>query len=282
MRFTYLFFSLLLCITSYAQPNPINRRAMAIAGLAQGPFVIDNSPGLVLNFQSDVGVLGSSGTYPPAGNETVSWWTNQADAGPITGGGNGNLATNGSSANKPVFYHTNGPNGKPFVSFTNSPYAMLQPNFSPAYHTPDTMFAVLRYRSTGITSFPISGNQNSALQNLEFNASDIPLAATDGGGTLSANKVVGTNWFLVTILFNDGSTSIIRTNRVQANSGTISGGNTGFTWGTLGAFWDATFPASVEFAAFVYATNNLNNVGSVGAYWLTNIENTLSAKYGTP
>ena len=36
MRITYLCFSLLcVCLTSYAQPNPINRRAMAIAGLAK-------------------------------------------------------------------------------------------------------------------------------------------------------------------------------------------------------------------------------------------------------
>lgn len=273
---------ILLCVVSATGQPFDKRRAMAIAGLASAPFSIDNTPGIKLNFQSDVGVLGSSGSYPPAENETIKFWTNQADAGPITGGGNGDLATNNGFANQPVWYHTNGPNGKPFISCTNSPHSLLQPNHSPTYHTPDTMFCVLRYRSTGITSFPVSGNVNTDLQDIEFNTSDIPLAATDGGGTLSANKVVGTNWVLFTIVFNDGSTSIIRTNRVQANSGTITGGNTTFVWGSLGAFWDASFPAKVEFAAFVYATNNLNNVGSVGDYWLTNIENTLSAKYGTP
>lgn len=280
MRSTYLFFSLLLCITSYAQPNPLNRRAMAIAGLAQGPFNIDNSPGLVLHFQADKGVRDSSGGSPPSSGTTVSWWTNQIDiSGLITG--NGNMTTNtGFALASKLFYYTGGPNGNPFLSFTNGTSTLLQPKSSPTFNWPDTVFIVLKRESGGINQLFFQGNTDTTRETLFFRTDDTLRVSTDGGTELNAGGPIN-GWFLVTVMFNTaGNTSIVRTNGVQAVTGTFTGGTGTYLFGTFGSHWDGTLQSKVSIAEVIYSTNNLNNVGSVGAYWLTNIENSLKTKYG--
>ena len=255
---------------------------MAIAGLAQGPFSIDNTPGLVLYFTSDVGVKASDGTSPPTTNTTISYWTNQINLGSSPG----NLQTNNANASQPVWYYTNGPNGQPFISFTNS--SMLQVTFPPgsAWHfaPPDTLFVVLRHThlATGLPQMFIGGVDDTLEQKAWIDVSfNLNIQATSGNTTFTPGPI-NTTWNLLTVMWNTGAGStIVRTNGVQMGTVTMTTPN-GLGWGSIGSHWDQQFRFRGDIAAIIYATNNLNNLGSVGDYWMTNIENTLRTKYGTP
>lgn len=278
-----VFLSLVLCVSAVAQPNPLNRRAMAITGLAQGPFSINNTPGLVLYFTSDSGVKSSDGTSPPNTNTTISFWTNQINLGTTPG----HLSTNNGFAAFPVWYYTNGPNGQPFISFTNGAKSMLQvtaPPGAPAFTPPDTLFIVFRspHQATGGPQMFFDSLDNLQYQVLYLDTSfNLVVTTTTGGTSLTAGPV-NTSWYLLTVMWNTGAGStIIRTNRVQMGTVTMTTPN-GLLWGSIGSEWDSQFQFKGDIAAIVYATNNLNNFGSVGDYWMTNIENTLRAKYGTP
>lgn len=275
---------ILLCVVSAtAQPIFDKRRELAITGLAQGPFSINNTPGLVLYFTSDTGVKASDGTSPPTTNTTISRWTNQINLGTTSG----HLQTNNSFAANPVWYYTNGPGGQPFISFTNGSLSMLQvttPPAAPAFAPPDTLFIVFRstHQVTGGPQMFFNSLDNLQFQRLYLDVSfNLNVQASTGGTTLTAGPI-NTSWYLLTIMWNTGAGStIVRTNRVQMGTVTMTTPN-GLNWGSIGAEWDGQFTFKGDVAAIVYATNNLNNFGSVGDYWMTNIENTLRTKYGTP
>lgn len=275
---------ILLCLSSYAQPNPINRRAMAIAGLAQGPFSINNTPGLVLYFTSDVNVTNSSNTSPPNENDTISRWGNQINITGLSGGNdNGDVRTNSGFAIHAPHYHTNGPNGQPFISFTNtaSP-TMLQcsPN-QPTFVWPDTLFVVSHTAHTGTTPQIFWGAASSTTYEQCYLGASYALNVQTDGGTTLTSFTTPTTWYLITVMFNSaGNLSLIRSNGTQITTGTFTTGNHGILWGNIGCNFDQQFPSQVDYAAFVFATNNLNNFGSVGAYWMTNVENSLMTKYG--
>lgn len=275
MKFILSTLALFIAVLSLlAQPNPINRRAMAISGLAQGPFTPAQLPNLQFWFKADTGVLKADLTTSTTDTELYVWQDQTSAHYNVTNSSLTTFATNRAS----------GPNGSNYISaydglglvnYTNSI------NVSPV--TNWTMFFVVR-RGGNINAggmwfgrrTPTQSGTGSETDFIRFQGGNNPGAidtAVAGLGTAGALVFANNGpWTQVT-----WTTSVIRTNGIPYLShawGVISVTN-GFC--ILDMYDSNTTPVRyyVDMVEAFGSSTDLTGTSS-----LTNAELYLKNKYG--
>lgn len=215
MRFTYLFFSLLLCLSSYAQPNPINRRAMAIAGLASSPTIPNGLPLFQFWFMADKGTLRFDLTTPATNDlaEIYVWKDQSGHNFNVTNSSTTDFATN----------RTGGPNGSNYVTaYDTVGLVSYTNNINVASAANWTMFFVVRRggnANAGGFWFdrrdPDQTGGSTLRDYIRWNGGGSPSAITTLGESTTATTgasvfVNNSAWFYVTM-----TPSVVRTNGVQ-------------------------------------------------------------------
>lgn len=267
MRFTYLFFSFLLCLSTYAQPNPINRRAMAIAGLASGPWTPSSAPNLQFWFKSDVGKLKPDSTTPATNNnDPVYIWLDQS--------GKANNVTNFATLTTYPTNLNNKLNGYPSINFpvTAGTDPGLTNNITIPGNTWWSFFGVVKLTTAGTVQGIIYHTAGSIFGTVG-GSGDWSLTGP-AGSSIASSSIAQAGIYQCFAAVVDGANSIIRTNGIPCASGNIAnqGGITNLVIGNSKATSAVLRGEIVELFAYNAAMDGTAN--------LTNAEKYLKTKYG--